>query len=280
MNREMVLAIRERDVLYTLTKLHLDNAVIASQYLQKKKFVANGKVRLRAAFETDRFVSAVSDPGKRWKLYKKVLFNSRELESDVTVTVSGQPVDDCDVINDYFCTVGSNLAASLIATSGYELSDISSLYTHLTHNNWDFQPITADAVNKVINELPNKKSTSIDKVPISLLKHAVNKISVVIADCFNNMLTTRVFPNELLKGRLKLIHKSGDNDIDNFRGLTILPSVSKVFEDICASQLINYLEAHNVIGTNQFGFLKNSSCSGAALQMVNAIKPKMKQRYT
>lgn len=54
-----------------------------------------------------------------------------------------------------------------------------------------------------------------------------------------------IFLSEFLKVRLKLIHKSGDSDIENFRGLTLLPAISKIFESIIAEQLLTYLESVN-----------------------------------
>lgn len=86
--------------------------------------------------------------------------------------------------------------------------------------------------------------------------------------------------NELVltKGRLKLIHKSGSCDIDNFRGLTLLPSLSKVFEELLLKQLYAYLKSLNLFTGNQFGFLKNSSCLSAALQLVDFIKSNYRRK--
>ena len=92
------------------------------------------------------------------------------------------------------------------------------------------------------------------------------------------MVDTSEFPTELLKGRLKLIHKSGSCDIDNFRGLTLLPSLSRVFEDLLLRQLYSYLESLGLFTGNQFGFLKNSSCQSAALQLVDFIKSNYRRK--
>lgn len=116
------------------------------------------------------------------------------------------------------------------------------------------------------------------KVPILLLKTAVLAIALSISTCFNTMIDTSDFPDELLKGKLKLIHKCGDFDIDNFRGLTLLPSLSKVFEELLLRQLYAYLEGIDLFVGNQFGFLKDSSCQSAALQLVDFIKSNYKKK--
>lgn len=122
-------------------------------------------------------------------------------------------------------------------------------------------------------------STSFDKVPISLLKATSTKLATVVAFCINLAIRLCFFPDELLKGRLKLIHKTGDTDIENFRGLTILPSVSKIFEYILSLQLMEYLNSLNFFSGNQFGFIKKSSCLGAAYSVVNFIRLNYRKKF-
>ncbi len=96
------------------------------------------------------------------------------------------------------------------------------------------------------------------------------------------MVDTMRFPEELLKGRLKLIHKSGDCDIDNFRGTPLLPSLSRVFEELLLRQLYEYLESLESLGMfigNQYGFLKKSCCQTAALQLVDYIKSNLFRKF-
>lgn len=78
--------------------------------------------------------------------------------------------------------------------------------------------------------------------------------------CFNVVILTAVYPAELLKGRLKLIQKDGDYDVDNFRGIILLPSLSKIFEQLLLDQRHTYLKGLNIFVGDQFGFLKNFSC--------------------
>lgn len=282
-NRNLILAIRERDRLAHLSNLYPDNDVICLQYVRAKQYVNTLNDRLKSAYETERLESAAGDARKTWKLYKEIVFNQFGSNTDSTITMHGIPLDgsvnSCNAVNDYFGTVGENLASSIIAIHGYSVDDIDSLYPEHANNNWAFQHVNAKTVADAINSLPNKKSTSFDKVPIQLLKSTLITISLTITTCFNAMIDSAEFPKELLKGRLKLIHKAGSFDIDNFRGLTILPSLSRVFEELLLRQLYSYLESLDLFVGNQFGFLKNSSCQGAALQFVDFIKSNYKKRF-
>lgn len=64
------------------------------------------------------------------------------------------------------CSAGENLAASIIAIHGYDAQDIDELYAEHAGNSWSFQHVSSEDVADAIKSLPNKKSTSFDKVPI------------------------------------------------------------------------------------------------------------------
>lgn len=281
-DRVLILSIRERDRLFALTHIYPDNVEIATLYNNARDFAYNRNEQLKADYELGRIESAAGDARKTWKLYKEVIFNKFDNKPDSSITVNGavlnDTVDSCNIVNDYFCTAGENLATSIISIHGYDTDDIEDLYPMHAANNWSFEQVNADDVIKVIKSLPNKKSTSCDKVPILLLKSTYLAIALTVAVCFNTMIETAEFPSELLKGRLKLIHKTGDCDIDNFRGLTLLPSVSRLFEELLLQQLYSYLESLNLFVGNQFGFLQHSSCTGAALQLVDIIKSNYRKR--
>lgn len=281
-NRELILAIRNRDRLAALSSLPTANDIIVRQYNEAKNLVCSLNEQLKCLYETERFESAAGDARKTWKLYKEIIFNQFKSKTDTTITIRNIPVSDsvasCNAVNDYFCRAGENLAASIISIHGYDTQDIDELYPEHANNYWSFQHVNSEDVVKAIKSLPNKKSTSFDKVPIQLLKSSFLAIALTIATCFNTMVDTSEFPKELLKGRLKLIHKSGSCDIDNFRGLTLLPSLSRVFEELLLRQLYSYLEKLNLFIGNQFGFLKNSSCQSAVLQLVDFIKSNYRRK--
>lgn len=159
-----------------------------------------------------------------------------------------------------------------MSTHGYGVDDINDLYPEFADNDWNFNVVDSSDVADAIDKAPDKRSSGIDNVPISLLKATSPVIAPLIAMCINLAISLSTFPNELLKGRLKLVHKSGDADIENFRGLTILPVVSKIFEYLLSKQLTAYLDSINFFSGYQYGFLKSSSCIGAAHQLVDFLK--------
>ena len=61
----------------------------------------------------------------------------------------------------------------------------------------------------------------------------------------------------------------------NYRPISLLPSISKIFEKVILLQLIEYLVINNIIHKNHYGFRKNHSTELAALHLVDDIYYKM-----
>ncbi|WP_143442516.1 reverse transcriptase domain-containing protein, partial [Klebsiella pneumoniae] len=81
-----------------------------------------------------------------------------------------------------------------------------------------------------------------------------------------------VFPKELKISKVCPIFKKGDtNEPANYRPVSIVPTLSKVFEYIVFQQLNDYFESKGYFAESQFGFRKNHSTIDAIDAMVQDI---------
>ena len=66
--------------------------------------------------------------------------------------------------------------------------------------------------------------------------------------------------------RMVPLFKSGDKRLfSNYRPVSVLPIFSKFLEKIAYFCLINYLDKHKLLASNQYGFRKNHSTSLALI---------------
>jgi len=87
-----------------------------------------------------------------------------------------------------------------------------------------------------------KKATSGNISP-RMLKTSSDICSPLLASCFNVSLLTASFPNSLKCASITLILKKGDaTRVNNYRPISILPTVSKIFEKIMAAHLSTFFE--------------------------------------
>ena len=68
------------------------------------------------------------------------------------------------------------------------------------------------------------------------------------------------------------VFKKGNPElIDNYRPISILPAISKVFEKVIYHQLFNYLTSNNLLYPSQYGFRANHSTEQASIELIDRI---------
>ena len=95
-------------------------------------------------------------------------------------------------------------------------------------------------VDQTIMEL-NKKATS-GNIPTKALKMIARHICVPLTDCINSAILNGVFPDELKLANVAPLYKKSDpEDKTNYRLISVLPSLSNVYEKIY-KQLNSFFE--------------------------------------
>ena len=120
--------------------------------------------------------------------------------------------------------------------------------------------------------MENKTSCGVDGISNSLLKSIKSEIVQPVTVLINQMLTTGIFPDKLKIAKVVPLYKKGDNTLfSNYRPISILPSLSKIFEKIVYSQLYAYFECNKLLYSSQYGFRQGHSTEFAALELIDKI---------
>ena len=107
---------------------------------------------------------------------------------------------------------------------------------------FNFSPVTfADVFHTILNLDSSKKTGG--TIPIKVLKLAVKECAHTLTEIFNTSLSLCTFPDELKLADVIPSHKKDDaTNVENYRPISLLPSVSKVFEKLVFKQLSRFME--------------------------------------
>jgi hypothetical protein len=108
--------------------------------------------------------------------------------------------------------------------------------------------ITADEVRRAVRHLRSGKAPGLDNILTDALKASIDQILPFILSLFNHVFATGNYPGIWTRAVIVPIHKSGSKDNpDNYRGISLLSVLGKVFSHILNERLTLWSDANNKI---------------------------------
>ena len=94
----------------------------------------------------------------------------------------------------------------------------------------------------------------------------------------NQSFRTGIFPDKLKIYKITPLFKKGDELIvDNYRPISVLPVLSKIFEKIAFAQLYDYINENRLLYHGQYGFRKGHSTELASIEFIDNVIHKLDQ---
>ena len=206
-----------------------------------------------------------------WKVIKMLLIKNSSSKKIKSIIVNGETrecgEDIVEGFSDYFSSIAQLLDADI------PQSDMSPL-NHVAGNmssSLFLNPVTGGEITNIILKLKNV-SSSTNNIPVSELKQIQSLLADPIAKIVNSSFHNGIFPDILKLARVVPIFKSGDScSVSNYRPISILPVLSKIFERCVAQRLMHFLLTFKLISSDQFGFRKGKSTNDAFIKLTEYI---------
>ena len=129
------------------------------------------------------------------------------------------------------------------------------------HNNETGKQITLAEVQKIVKRLKNGKAAGTDKIVNEILRYGGDNMNQALWQLCKLMFEKEKVPDEWLEGIIFPIYKDSDRrDPLNYRGITLLSVVSKVYTSIINERLTRWCEKNNIIVEEQGGFRHGRGC--------------------
>ena len=282
MNRELLTLINKKNDKYRDWKSTNNDVEYEVKKVNFKTFEKIVKDNIRAAkreyyFKT--FTSQKNDIKKTWKTIDETL-NRRKNKSKFPseFIVNNRSIADqkeiADQFNIFFSNIGSTLSDSIEIDDS--TLDFTDYLNNPTQHHFNFNTITESETLSIINKLKSKNSSGRDEISNKLLKSIKDEIAKPLTIIINQSLKTGVFPDALKIAKVKPLYKKGDNFcLNNYRPISLLPTISKIFERVMFTQLYSYLNANNLLSEQQYGFRSQHSTELACVKLVDYITTEM-----
>ena len=214
--------------------------------------------RIKEEFENNKYSElankGIKNSKKWWSLLKNVLKNSDIPNQIPPIEHDGKQISDdeekANVFNEYFASI-----STLEGT--YRLPDEPNI---VMADTLEIFEITNRDITDQLNNLDVNKAYGIDGISPRLLKESGNTLCEVLKNIYNRSLQISKVPQNWKNANVIPIHKKESrSNVNNYRPISILSSVGKMFERIVFKYVHNFLLRNFILTAYQSGFQPGKS---------------------
>ncbi|KAK3099985.1 hypothetical protein FSP39_012969 [Pinctada imbricata] len=262
--------IRKRDRLRKKAKLGIQSFV--EKYKKQRNHVNNLKKSIKQSFyqNVDDLVDTLAAQNSKgyWKLIKSLTQSSGKqviippLIDPETLELETDDELKAELLNKYFVSI------SQIDDTDAEIPEVD-LKTDSTLSHIEINP---GDVTDILKILKLGKANGVDEISHHMLKYTAESVSVPLCILFNLSLRLRKFPSLWKKALIMPIYKKDDKHLpSNYRPISLLSTVGKVFERCVFKYLYNYMIENKLFYEFQSGFLPSHSTTHQLIELYNHI---------
>ena len=219
------------------------------------------------------FEEHTSNIKKTWTGINNLLHRqSKQKLSDIFLNVNGNLFTDQNVVvdkmNNYFINVAENLAQKIPKPNTKFQDYLKNPNEHSIY----LSEVLPHEIDEIVAKLGSNKSGDLYGITSNIVKFGGPVLTQILTLLFNKSITQGIFPSSLKYAKVIPIHK-GDSifEMSNYRPISLLPIFSKILEKVMYSRIIHFIEKHNILYKNQYGFQKGMSTEYAVNSLVNNI---------
>ena len=174
----------------------------------------------------------MEDPNSYWKFWKS--FNPRNVTTGPTLA---------DFVNyfeqqvypphlDYFNYEHMKNIIRQVTSFQHDVEHDKSNMTQFLNSS-----ITAEEIKNAIQKLKCKKAAGVDSISAEFYKYGCNELFPALELLFNTILTDGEYPSRWATGIIPVYKKRDVGVPDNYRKITVMPCIGKLFESILNNRL-------------------------------------------
>ena len=262
-----------------------------NSYKKQRNFCVKILRQTKEKYFSDINVRSIYDNKKFWKTIKP-FFSNKGLNTNSMMLVEDNGIVRneeiiANIMNNYFTNItthlklkptkidpNANLESIIDTFQNHESVQRIKLANFHSKSSLKFNNVSELDVKKEILNLSSKKATKKGHIPAKILKSSINIYLSELRILINNCLKEGVFPDDLKLADITPIFKKEDSlNIENYRPISMLSHLSKVFERILYKQIDSFMK--NKFSPYLYGLRKNHNAQYSLLKMIENWKKQL-----
>ena len=228
-----------------------------------------------------------------WEFYASSVRLKKDPSSHKTlssITINGKTLSDtkeiASGINKYFTSLGnaqnlkSDAECSSFINRVFKNDERLERNRQNSQSEFSFRHTSHTILEKLISQLDTSSSPGVTEIATKILKSSSSAIAPFLARLFNSCIDKSALPDEFKQAIVTPLYKNKGNadDINNYRGISVLPPIAKVFEKLLAEQARIYFEVNKLFFSGQHGFRTSHSCESALHELMSKALSNMDKK--
>ena len=260
------------------------------EYKKQRNLCVNLLKKAKKDHYANLDLNCMTDNKKFWQTVKPLFSNKVKAKTVIKLVENDETVDDeaklAKIFNEYFVNIVKNLGILTyddISPTENHLSEvdiairkyknhpsiiaITDKMNKIDNPEFNFRFTSYEETKKEVGKLKIKKASQKTDIPVKIIRENIDVVSYFIYHNFNNLLSCVTFSTALKYADVTPAHKKDDKtNKENYRPISILPNLSKVYERLIYNQIYPYF--NNLFSKFQCGFRKGFNAQHCLLTMI------------
>ena len=256
------ICIKKKSKLY---RMYIRGTIIKADYTYYSNKLNTLLFKAERLYHYKKFLEEMKNSEKVWFHINQLLGSNGKSELTL-LSVDGRSISGLEMVNyanRFFVNIAHNLTKDLPTFNHCRF------YSPRIVDTCFLLPTDAGEVLSIISSL-KKKGNGLYDLSVTCLKNNSVNFSCHFALLYNYSIEKECFPDLLKIAQVAAAHKSGSIDnIDNYRPISNLPVISKIFEKLTLRRLVSFVERYTIISDSQFGFQKGRDINQAVIKLTS-----------
>jgi hypothetical protein len=153
------------------------------------------------------------------------------------------PTDIANAFNDHYLTIGQKTTNAIP-----NIDDQIENDPQHDHPEFSLHHTTEQQIIDIMSTLNRNKASDIYKIKPTIIRDLTPILATIITPILNEAIDKHEYPDSLKVTKLIELYKKKNKQLpENYRPISLLPIIAKIFDTIINNQIMNHLTTHNII---------------------------------